>query len=226
MQLASFIHLIYPRGSDTLEPSFLILRNFRVKGKEIKQCIVWIIMGMPVRETTFALHLVFRPGDQSLCHSGMQLGCTYCVNARYINSTRGTCSRGCGLYVPCIYSHARRRFRRQLKSLLYVCVTSFKPFVCWKKYLRANYLSCVLILECNCPVEYSPDWYFCIQSSRTVIVLFWHGTTESGTEKEDSSCRYFFIVQELCESRGGRPGLSVLTSLLVSVDVKLYWTML
>ena len=31
-----------------------------------------------------------------------------------------------------------------------------------------------------------------------------------------------FIVQELCESRGGCPGLSVLTSLLVSVDVKLY----
>ena len=29
------------------------------------------------------------------------------------------------------------------------------------------------------------------------------------------------IVQELCESRGGRPGLSVLTSLLVS-DVKIY----
>ena len=29
-------------------------------------------------------------------------------------------------------------------------------------------------------------------------------------------------VQELCESRGGRPGLSVLTSLLVSVDVKQY----
>ena len=27
---------------------------------------------------------------------------------------------------------------------------------------------------------------------------------------------------ELCESRGGRPGLSVLTSLLVSVDVKIY----
>ena len=30
------------------------------------------------------------------------------------------------------------------------------------------------------------------------------------------------IVQELCESRGVRPGLSVLTSLLVSVDVKNY----
>ena len=34
------------------------------------------------------------------------------------------------------------------------------------------------------------------------------------------------IVQELCESRGGRPGLSVLTSLLVSVDVKIYGTVL
>ena len=35
-----------------------------------------------------------------------------------------------------------------------------------------------------------------------------------------------FIVQELCESRGGRPELSVLTSLLVSVDVKIYCTVL
>ena len=29
-----------------------------------------------------------------------------------------------------------------------------------------------------------------------------------------------FKVQELCESRGGRPGLPVLMSLTVSVDVK------
>ena len=34
--------------------------------------------------------------------------------------------------------------------------------------------------------------------------------------------RWAVIVQELCESRGGRPGLSVLTSLLVSVDIKNY----
>ena len=33
---------------------------------------------------------------------------------------------------------------------------------------------------------------------------------------------YSLRVQELCESRGGRPGLSVLTSLMVSVDVKQY----
>ena len=37
---------------------------------------------------------------------------------------------------------------------------------------------------------------------------------------------FSLIVQELCESRGGRPGLSVLTSLLVSVDVKIYCTVL
>ena len=35
-----------------------------------------------------------------------------------------------------------------------------------------------------------------------------------------------FRVQELCESRGGRPGLSVLTILMVSVDVQQYWSML
>ena len=33
-------------------------------------------------------------------------------------------------------------------------------------------------------------------------------------------------VQELCESRGGRPGLSVLMSLTVSVDVKQQGTVL
>ena len=38
--------------------------------------------------------------------------------------------------------------------------------------------------------------------------------------------RQVYIVQELCESRRGRSGLSVLTNLLVSVDVKNYWTML
>ena len=38
-----------------------------------------------------------------------------------------------------------------------------------------------------------------------------------------SYCR----VQELCESRGGRPGISVLKSLMVStVDVKQHWTVL
>ena len=39
--------------------------------------------------------------------------------------------------------------------------------------------------------------------------------------KTDELCVYIYVCV-LCESRGGRPGLSVLTSLLVSVDVKLY----
>ena len=58
------------------------------------------------------------------------------------------------------------------------------------------------------------------------ILLYVHGNqkgTATSTFESDYSPRG---VQELCESRGGRPGLSVLTSLLVSVDVKLYWTML
>ena len=42
----------------------------------------------------------------------------------------------------------------------------------------------------------------------------------------DGEPRTSTVVQELCESRGGRPGLSVLTSLLASVDVKIYRTML
>ena len=41
------------------------------------------------------------------------------------------------------------------------------------------------------------------------------------TKTELASCSHS-IVQELCESRGGRPGLSVVTSLLVSMDIKNY----
>ena len=41
-------------------------------------------------------------------------------------------------------------------------------------------------------------------------------------DDDDDDNNNNIIVQELCESRGGRPGLSVLTSLPVSVDVKLY----
>ena len=37
---------------------------------------------------------------------------------------------------------------------------------------------------------------------------------------------FFSRVQELCESRRGRPGLSVLMSLTVSIDVKQHRTML
>ena len=55
--------------------------------------------------------------------------------------------------------------------------------------------------------------------SDTVILL--HADVETAILAKYTSC-WAVIVQELCESRGGRPGLSVLTSLLVSVDVKIY----
>ena len=41
----------------------------------------------------------------------------------------------------------------------------------------------------------------------------------------DSELKSCVRVQELCESRSGRPGLSVLMSLTVSVDVKQHRTM-
>ena len=49
-----------------------------------------------------------------------------------------------------------------------------------------------------------------------------HINRHSSRSNHKNSKLLQFIVQELCVSRGGRPGLSVLTSLLVSVDVKLY----
>ena len=52
----------------------------------------------------------------------------------------------------------------------------------------------------------------------TALASFSTGSSKKGTDYVYT----FLIVQELCESRGGRPGLSVLTSLLVSVDVKNY----
>ena len=46
----------------------------------------------------------------------------------------------------------------------------------------------------------------------------WRRRVIKGSGGEESRDR----VQELCESRGGRPGLSVLMNLMLSVDVKQY----
>jgi len=48
------------------------------------------------------------------------------------------------------------------------------------------------------------------------------GYLKAGTYLRRLLLILFSIVQELCEGRGGRPELSVLTSLLVSVDVNIY----
>ena len=63
------------------------------------------------------------------------------------------------------------------------------------------------------------DDCFTCQSICSVISL--HSGMPREVHKQEFS-KVDDIVQELCESRGGRPGLSVLTSLLVSVDVRLY----
>ena len=55
-----------------------------------------------------------------------------------------------------------------------------------------------------------------------LIIRFLCLASEDIKQKQNERTVSVFIVQELCESRGGRPGLSVLTSLLVSVDVKNY----
>ena len=68
-----------------------------------------------------------------------------------------------------------------------------------------------------CPGIRSKWNNFCLQIlSQMGQLMFWRIFIQTGP------LLFGVIVQELCESRGGRPGLSVLTSLLVSVDVKLY----
>ena len=69
---------------------------------------------------------------------------------------------------------------------------------------------------------------YCSAVSQTQWLLW--TLTGSETQHSESACgtcvhECVWIVQELCESRGGHPRLSVLMSLLVSVDVKNYWTM-
>ena len=68
----------------------------------------------------------------------------------------------------------------------------------------------------------------CVQISVERKRVYWHvlkNKTKTPLKNNNMTLK-IIIVQELCESRGGRPGpLSVLTSLLVSVDVKLSdWT--
>ena len=53
-------------------------------------------------------------------------------------------------------------------------------------------------------------------SLRELSLGFWNKDQWIKSKRKKSN----LIVQELCESRGGRPGLPVLMSLVVSVDVK------
>ena len=50
----------------------------------------------------------------------------------------------------------------------------------------------------------------------------WMSSSTTSMVHNVLGCHLTYIVQELCESRGGHPGLSILASFLVSEDVKLY----
>ena len=57
-----------------------------------------------------------------------------------------------------------------------------------------------------------------------IIMYIYHALINTDPERSDDT--YLLKHNILYTCRGGRPGLSVLTSLLVSVDVKIYSTVL
>ena len=90
-------------------------------------------------------------------------------------------------------------------------------------------------------VMWHGEWLYSVHTQHTETAAVSRGTSHVTTKQ---CCKYTtwldirnalkkfqtlienHRVQELCESRGGRPGLSVLMSLTVSVDIKQHWTML
>ena len=62
----------------------------------------------------------------------------------------------------------------------------------------------------------------CIQ--HTILFGYYYLDTTEVILYQDTILSRYDRVQNLCESRGGRPGLPVLMSLMVSVDVKQRWT--
>ena len=61
-----------------------------------------------------------------------------------------------------------------------------------------------------------------VVADRCILLIMLTDACQCSQYKTPLNKNQIFIVQELCERRGGRPGLSVLTSLIVSVDVKLH----
>ena len=82
---------------------------------------------------------------------------------------------------------------------------------------RRGYVAGVLLETC---------WMALPRTCLLSLRASWTLSSELVPYERPCEGRVIYIVQELCESRGGRPGLSVLTSLLVSVDVKNYSTVL
>ena len=106
------------------------------------------------------------------------------------------------------------RFTVHAKSHLRLIALSL---VCYTKTLCT--------MTCNEAFNTAPKTLCAIQVERKAARGGWGGGgrgTEGVSKIISSSLRtqHYIRVQELCESRGVRPGLSVLMSITVSVDVK------
>ena len=107
-------------------------------------------------------------------------------------------------YVPALLPHVRD-------------VNSFRNSCCWLVFIFRLGQSLI--------------WPTMQRPWRQTLDTDWtpHSTTLSASISKFSKLASIVAdvrVQELCESRGGRPGLPVLMSLKVSVDAKQHWTML
>ena len=88
-------------------------------------------------------------------------------------------------------------------------------------FILSTIIDCIVFIANVSVLDAAAAW-------TTVRIILWASAQPCKTLEylQEKLPHGVVIVQELCESRGGRLGLSVLTSLLVSVDVKLYWSML
>ena len=104
---------------------------------------------------------------------------------------------------------------------------------CAQLCLFWNALTCALFLwwfyqslKGNVDVNFHPDQQSHLQQNALQLTDTWNSRQSVSIRHTMQDINSSFGVQELCESLGGRPGLPVLMSLMVSVDVKQHWTML
>ena len=119
---------------------------------------------------------------------------------------------------PCLHWPSWSSSYRELKSSVTLsCPCSHWPSCCSSHRARRELKSSVTLF---CPWSHWPSC--CSSHSAHIIklsVTLSRITTIHPTVPTER-------VKELWESRGGRPGLSFLTSLMVSVDVMQHWTIL
>ena len=105
----------------------------------------------------------------------------------------------------------------------------FVLFVCYCYLNGSLFIICASNQHGSSRFHYLCAHLFCVLSLS--LSLSSHASTVSLLESGEKHYIKAIIIISLslaayssgaCESRGGRPGMSVLTSLLVSVDVKLY----